>query len=82
MRTRQLTVKGLPAGWRVLQMARSTQHPMDSYILCERDPPRKDDMNFVTWYANLEMGGCVHGNYFDSLRDAEADFNRRKASLR
>lgn len=78
----QLTVKGLPAGWRVLQMARSTQHPQDAFVLCERDPHREVGDNFVTWYANLEMGGCSSGHYHESLRDAEADFNRRKANLR
>lgn len=77
-----LTVKGLPAGWRVLQMARSQVQPSDAIVLCEREPQSQYDMNFVTWRANLELGGCVHGNYYDNFRDADDDFNRRKRALR
>ncbi len=77
-----LKVKGLPAGWRVLQLARGQNNPSDAFVLCERDPPEDAEMNFVTWRANLEMGGCFLGHYFDNLRSAESDFNKRKVSLR
>lgn len=77
-----LSVKGLPAGWRILQMAKSANNPQDAYVLCERDPPRPHDMNFVTWYANLQMGGCHLGFYVGTLDQAERDFAKRRATLR
>lgn len=76
-----LKVKGLPAGWRVLQFKQSSSDPSSAVILCERHPHREDDVNFVTWRANLVMGGCHLGHYHDSLRDAESDFAKRSQSL-
>jgi hypothetical protein len=81
MPTTRLTVKDMPRGWRVLQMARSQNDPSQAFVLCERDPHDEHDLNFVTWSANLTMGGCHHGNYFDDMRSAEQDFNKRKANL-
>ena len=78
----QLKVKDLPTGWRILQMARSQNDPSQAFVLCEREPHDISNCNFVTWGANLTLGGCHLGHYFDDLRDAEADFNKRKANLR
>lgn len=80
-----LAVKGLPAGWKILQFARAPNHPQDGIILCERtiDHPDPNDMPYVTWYVNLEMGGCHHGHYFDRRATAELDFSDRcKAQLK
>jgi hypothetical protein len=82
MRNR-LTVKGLPPGWKVLQLARGRDNPYDAFVLCERDPhdPR-DHCQFVTWRANLELGGCVGGEYRETYDEALQSFNKRKAVLR
>lgn len=32
---------------------------------------------FVTWWHNLESGGCSSGNYFVGLVDAALDYDRR-----
>jgi hypothetical protein len=79
---RELTVKGLQPGWKVLMLARGQQNPYDAIVLCERDPPQLGECNFVTWRANLELGGCSHGNYHVLYRDADLDFMKRKQVLR
>ena len=79
-----LSVKGLPKGWKILQMSRSTIHPQDAVVLCERTPqhPEQNDCGFVTWAANLQMGGVFHGHYFNDKKEAEADFTKRRVNLR
>lgn len=72
-----LAVKGLPAGWKILQFRRAENNQQDAIILCERDPRRPGEVDFVTWYVNLEMGGCHHGHYIDSRSSAEYDFTKR-----
>jgi hypothetical protein len=76
-----LSVKGLPAGWKILQLKRDNNNPQDGYVVCERDPSTEQDLNFVTWYANLEMGGCHQGHYFETRHEAEADFAKRTKHL-
>jgi hypothetical protein len=63
MARNSLKVNGLPQGWKILQMARAINEPRDAYVLCEREPHQANEMNYVTWYANLIEGGCYHGHY-------------------
>lgn len=79
----RLSVKGLPAGWKILQMARAVNNPRDAVVLCSRTVVDGDHgTEFVVWMANLVEGGCFHGHYTDDYESARKNFVQRKARLR
>lgn len=75
-------IPGLPAGWTILEFHRSTDHPRDAVVLCERTEHLPEEMNYVTWSANMIEGGCYCGNYWSTYDKARSDFAVRKANLR
>lgn len=70
-------IKGFPPGWRILK------HKMcpcarEAIVLCEKDDARPHDTQYVTWEADLVLGGCYHGHYTNDLAQAEADLVQRR----
>lgn len=55
-----------------------SSHPDDDYlqvVLAKVETAHRSE--FVTWVLNLHTNGYSHGHYFENLKEALADFNKR-----
>lgn len=59
----------LPPGWKLVD-SRKCSCGDEAFVLAEKADARPDDTQFVTWEVDLRQGGCYHGRYTDSWRDA------------
>jgi len=60
----------------ILEKKPYSNHPEDTHlsvVLCEID--QKD--HYVTWMHNSEDDGYFWGHYFETLREARIDYNKR-----
>ena len=67
----------IPQGWKLIGR-RDCPCGHEAIVLCEKADDRQDDTQYVTWEADLRMGGCYHGRYTESLEQAKLDLANRR----
>jgi hypothetical protein len=67
-------INALDASRTVIAIKPYNANPLDEYLMvvlcyfCGQ---------YVTWTLNVETNGCGNGHYFDTLKEALADFDKR-----
>jgi hypothetical protein len=76
-------IKGLPGGWNPLFFQEcQCGHDHDAVVLCERTREDGDHgTRYVTWWVNMDLGGCFNGHYADELEEAMIVYSKRRERL-